>query len=871
MDDLRLIEALEEQDRRRAQESFLAFYMRMTRFEPPKHAKVICKFLQAMDDDKIDRGMLFAPPRHIKRLADDTPMLTVDRGWTTHGKLRVGDRIWHPSGHPVTVEAVAPPGASDLLVTFSNGETIQCDGGHLWTVWDRGASSTLRYQIKTGKRPVGSKTWETLTTDEIISRGVVLSGKAGARGCRYRWHLPDCLGIVGVKIDRDIGPYSLGAWLGDGSSRGARLTCGKHDIDAVVAGFEADGYVESARYIHADTGVPSVVFSVGKGCGASPLRKHLEAEGVWGNKHIPEHWLTASREQRLALLAGLMDTDGHCEADTGRCRIVTTIEALATGIHGLCASLGYRPYITSQEPDGKSRGGITTRSTVFTVGFQPTEPIPCRIERKRAQRLAVRRALTIRSIERVAPKSCRCIKVSAPDGLYLAGRSLIPTHNTTLASDLFPAWLLGRHPKTAIMGVAHTDRYAKKIGAKVRNRTRQPEWPWPDVDLAEDSQAKNEFRTNMGGEYNGFGMFGGNQHGNPAEWLFMDDIVKGRKLALSSHMREEAWETYRTDLLSRLQGRRKQLITITRWNMDDPPGRILPEGFDGKSGWYRDRETGEPWYVLSLPAIAEHDNDPVGRKRGEWLWPEAFGEAQLGGMRKRGGWVWSALYQQRPAPEDGMLFMAEHFQRFDPRGIDRNAMRFYISSDYATKDQGERPDPDWTVHLVFGVDSDLNIYLVDGWRGRSFSDRWVREWLRLVKKWKPMMAAEEAGQINAVVGPFLKTMMRQEQVFVARHQFVSSVDKVSRAQGLLGMAAMGKLFLPDRSRCERHMLDLLDAFETEMLQFPTGRHDDTVDAATLFARMLDKVVAGEKPRPPRSLQGDTLEDLWSQREAEQDS
>jgi hypothetical protein len=208
-----------------------------------------------------------------------------------------------------------------------------------------------------------------------------------------------------------------------------------------------------------------------------------------------------------------------------------------------------------------------------------------------------------------------------------------PRHIKTLGiSILLPAWIMGRHPTSKIMSVVHTDRYAKKVGKNVRNLLRSPLWPFDecqapfeDVDLADDSQAKEQWATPQGGEYNGFGMFGGNQHGNPAEWLFMDDVIKGRKVAMSAHMRDEAWETYKTDLLSRLQGRRKQVIAITRWHQDDPPGRILPEDYDGRSGWFQDRETGEDWYVLSLQAVAEHEDDPLGRKPGEWLWPEQSG------------------------------------------------------------------------------------------------------------------------------------------------------------------------------------------------------------------------------------------------------
>ncbi|WP_273280930.1 phage terminase large subunit [Pseudooceanicola atlanticus] len=468
--------------------------------------------------------------------------------------------------------------------------------------------------------------------------------------------------------------------------------------------------------------------------------------------------------------------------------------------------------------------------------------------------------------------ACKLAQAIEEDKVDRAMIFMPPRHaKTTLFSHLLPAWVIGRNPGTAVMGVAHTDRYGKKIGGKVRGYMRHPAWPWPEVTLSGDTQAKEAFATPQGGEYNAFGMFGGNQHGNPAEWLFMDDIIKGRKIAMSPHMRAEAWETYRTDLLSRLQGRAKQLMIFTRWNEDDPAGRILPENFDGRSGWYRDRETGEKWYVLSLPAVAEHDNDPTKRKIGDWLWPEAFGEKKLGAMQKRGGWVWSALYQQRPSPQEGLMFTADMIQRYEPGRLNKMALNIYISSDYAVTEEAGAPDPDYTVHMVLGVDSDHNIFLLDMWRGRSTSDVWVNQWIRLVKKHKPLRAIEEGGQIIRGVGPFLKLIMKREKVFVNRVQINSTTqsgNKEQRAHALLGMASMGKLFLPRRDQIPKYLLTHLDAFEKELLQFPAGRHDDTVDAATLFGRFIDRILEGKDEDRRTAPHEETLEDLFEHHDDE---
>lgn len=440
---------------------------------------------------------------------------------------------------------------------------------------------------------------------------------------------------------------------------------------------------------------------------------------------------------------------------------------------------------------------------------------------------------------------------------------------STLCTQLFPAWIMGRHPTEKIMSAVHTQKYAAKTGKIVRNYMRHPKSPFDDVQLAEDSQAKDQWATTVGGEYNGFGLMGGSTHGNPASFLITDDLIKGRKMAMSVHMREEAWETYKADLVSSLQGRRKQIMVTTRWHQDDPAGRILPENYDGETGWFRDRETGELWFVLSIPAAAEHDNDPLKRQKGEYMWPEEFG-AKFKAAQSRGGWVWSALYQQRPSPVEGLMFREEHLLRYDPKTKSIIGMQIYISSDYATKAEAGATDPDYTVHGVWGVDQDLNLYLLDGWRGRKTADIWAAEWLRLCKKWKPLMAFEEAGQIMNSVGPFLVKMMERERVFVARQQFTSSTNKEQRAQALLGMASMGKLYLPKKEGLTGDLLQLVEAIEKEILQFPGGKHDDTVDQATLMARALDRLVAGTPPKNPRNAAGESLDELHARNEADKE-
>ena len=212
------------------------------------------------------------------------------------------------------------------------------------------------------------------------------------------------------------------------------------------------------------------------------------------------------------------------------------------------------------------------------------------------------------------------------------------------------------------------------------------------------------------------------------------------------------------------------------------------------------------------------------------------------------------------------MFTDEHITRFDLKSLDITNLQIYLSSDYAVTEEGQGDNPDWTVHQVWGVDHERNIYLLDMWRGRTESDQWILRWIGFVLKWKPLRAFEESGQILKSVGPMIRAMMQKHNAYVDRVQMTSTTDKPSRAQALLGWGAMGKLFIPTEKSTPEAWLPHLEAFLVELKQFPTGRKDDTVDAASLFARGLDRVVDGTAPPKKPSPHGDSLDDLWSRHE-----
>jgi len=131
--------------------------------------------------------------------------------------------------------------------------------------------------------------------------------------------------------------------------------------------------------------------------------------------------------------------------------------------------------------------------------------------------------------------------------------------------------------------------------------------------------------------------------------------------------------------------------------------------------------------------------------------------------------------------------------------------------------------------------------VLDLWRGQTDSAAWIEAWCDLVELWKPSEWAEEQGQINAAVGPFLGRRARERKAYTYRRQFPSRHDKAIRAQSIRARMANEGLYLPKGA-------DWRASFEAELLSFPAAKHDDQVDALGLIGTMLDHIAAGKVPK-----------------------
>ncbi|MBB4642359.1 phage terminase large subunit [Rhizorhapis suberifaciens] len=405
---------------------------------------------------------------------------------------------------------------------------------------------------------------------------------------------------------------------------------------------------------------------------------------------------------------------------------------------------------------------------------------------------------------------------------------------STYATVVSPTWAMGKRPGFKVIGVSYGSDLARKFGRRMRSVVKQRAFEKLfSTSLSADSTAADEWALANGSEYMGGGILSGIT-GNRADFIPIDDPIKGRQEADSEVTRKRTVEAYQDDILTRLKPGGSVMITQTRWNEGDLAGSILPENWAGQSGMIECRD-GETWEVICIPAKCERHDDPLGRAIGEYIWPEWFTEDHWK-VFERIPRTWSALYQQRPAPDTGDYFKREWIIPVDVIPP-RETMTIYGGSDYAVTADGG----DYTVHAVVGVDHTGRMYLLDLWRAQASSDVWVDAFCQLVRKWKPIGWAEETGQIKSGVGPFLVKRMLETGSYTVREQFPTRGDKAVRAQSIRGRMAMQGLHVP---REAPWLSDLI----SEMMSFPVGVHDDQADALGLCGQLMDRMGMGDAPK-----------------------
>lgn len=384
--------------------------------------------LRSARSDSLDEclfTLLHGVPGTGKALGLSTPVLT-PTGWVTAGVIKVGDRMVGRDGQPTRVTAVYPQPVKPMYrITFSDGVQIDANAEHLWQV--------RHTERQNRTRP--DECWLTLNTEQIVAHGVINSE---GRKC---WEIPMLTAPVEFAASDALpmDPYTLGVWLGDGNSIGSTHPS---------AGYKTTCKVDHAARVTTDLEILEAI-------GATALR---EKRGCWEGrirvpnsfglrrkrsheKFIPAGYLTAAPADRLALLQGLLDTDGHSQQDRSAVQYSTTSPMLADGVTELVRSLGGLVTVTTKIPTFTYKGKRKEGKLAYSVMVKlPPHMAPFRLARKaekyRAPTIPLLRR-TIESIEPIADDVSVCFTVDAEDHLFVIDGYVV-THNSSMAEAAFP-------------------------------------------------------------------------------------------------------------------------------------------------------------------------------------------------------------------------------------------------------------------------------------------------------------------------------------------------------------------------------------------------------------------------------------------------
>lgn len=410
-----------------------------------------------------------------------------------------------------------------------------------------------------------------------------------------------------------------------------------------------------------------------------------------------------------------------------------------------------------------------------------------------------------------------------------------PRHGKSeLISKYFPAWHLIKYPEKRIIFCTYAAAFSKLWGRHVRDLINEF---GGEFEITLNKSDKSSSSLSIKG-YQG-GMIavgaGGPITGRGADLLIIDDPVKNASEANSPTIRENTWEWFRSTAYTRIEPGGKVVLLMTRWHKDDLTGRIagnlntipaFPRNIiSGKSN------TDDLWHMLTLPAIAEH-KDMLGRKPGMPLWPQRISIEKLLEIKKTLGSYWfSALYQQQPISSEGAVFKKQHFRYFETFGdtytfgngrvLAKNC-KIYASSDLAIS---TKSGADYTVFIIFSVTPDKQILINEIIRYRIDPASHLNLIKEIYENYKPVLIGIESVQYQASL-----VKMAMQKGYPIK-ELRPDTDKLTRSLPAAARIEAGQIYF-------RKNAPWLDEFEKELLEFPTSKHDDQVDALAYAVRMI---------------------------------
>lgn len=379
-----------------------------------------------------------------------------------------------------------------------------------------------------------------------------------------------------------------------------------------------------------------------------------------------------------------------------------------------------------------------------------------------------------------------------------------PRHGKSMTvTETFPSFYLGKNPDKHVIATAYSDSLAQKFGRMNRNKFNEFGKTLFGMELSpEKNAAKNWYIHKHTGGMISTGI-GGSITGEGADLMIIDDPIKNNEEAQSVTIRNKIWDEWETTLSTRLHDGASVIAIQTRWHEDDFIGRLL-------------EQSPRNWMRLRLPAIAEDEDDLIGRTIGEPLAPELGYHEEWAKQKKIevGSKVWASLYQQRPSPESGDVFKRDWIQYYKvlPSKLDK----IVLSWDMTFKD---KKTSDYVVGQAWGFKG-ADRYLIDQVRDRMSFTQTLKAF-KLFKRKHPE-ANEILVEDKANGTAIIDTLKREISGIIPVDPKGS---KIARAEAVSPQFEAGNVYLPENKSFTGDVVE-------ELVKFPNAKHDDIVDATS---------------------------------------
>ena len=379
-----------------------------------------------------------------------------------------------------------------------------------------------------------------------------------------------------------------------------------------------------------------------------------------------------------------------------------------------------------------------------------------------------------------------------------------PRHTKSeFASNLLPAWMVGRKPDLKIIQTTHTTELAIRFGRKAKTLIDSPEYQQIfKTRLREDSQAAGKWETEQGGEYYAAGV-GSAITGRGADLLIIDD-PHSEQDALNAAALEKAYEWYTSGPRQRLQPGGAIVVVMTRWSTKDLTGALMKSQKEIKS---------DKWEVVEFPAIMPS---------GEPVWPEFWKLEELEGVKASLSVPkWNAQWMQDPTSEEGSIIKRDWWKVWEKDDIP--PLKHVIQS-YDTAFL-KKETADYSAITTWGVfypndDSGPNLILLDALKDRYEFPELRRVALEQYQYWKPETVVIE----SKASGLPLTYELRKMGIPVVNFSPSKGQDKHARVNAVAPLFESGVIWAPE----EKYAEEVIE----ECAAFPYGDHDDLVDSIT---------------------------------------